>query len=269
MSDSLCAPWRVAAAKAVGTAHAASGAGCQDAFRCEILRDRNDNEVLVAVVSDGAGSAAKSADGAQIACWEFVSCVARFLVDGKTLPELDVATVRRWISDLRQAIAHAALSEDASPSVYACTLLAVIAQGRHLATLQIGDGAIVYSDGRGWRWCYWPMHGEHANSTFFLTSDDVELRLAFDLQELDFEELALFTDGLEWMLLHRQTHSVHAPFFAEMMPPVRRASPGINAELSRHLSEYLGSAVVNGRTNDDKTLVLATRRLTLSCLGTR
>ncbi|WP_456717791.1 MULTISPECIES: PP2C family serine/threonine-protein phosphatase [unclassified Bradyrhizobium] len=252
--------WRVAAAKAVGTAHIAQGTGCQDAFRCEILRDHDHREVLVAAVSDGAGSASRSEEGAAIACGEFVSCVARFLANGRRLPDLDVATVLQWIDQVRHTIAGAALREDAVPSDYACTLLAVIAQGRHLATLQIGDGAIVFSDGREWRWCYWPMHGEHANSTFFVTSDDVHAQLAFDLQEIDFEELALFTDGLEWMLLHRQTHSVHAPFFSEMMPPVRKLSPGVDGRLSCLLGEYLGSPAVNARTNDDKTLVLATRR---------
>jgi hypothetical protein len=252
--------WRIAAAKAVGTAHIDQRTGCQDAFRCEILHDREQREVLVAVVSDGAGSASRSADGAAIACGEFAACVQRFLANGRRLPDLDVATVQRWIDHIRLTISDAALGEEAASADYACTLLAVVAQDRHLATLQIGDGAIVFSAGGEWRWCYWPMHGEHANSTFFVTSDDVAVHLAFDLQEIDFDEIALFTDGLEWMLLHRQTHSVHAPFFAEMMPPVRGATPGVDKALSQYLGGYLASAVVNARTNDDKTLVLATRR---------
>lgn len=216
--------------------------------------------MLVAAVADGAGSASRSAEGAAIACGEFVSSVERFLASGRKLPDLDVSTVQRWIDQVRLTIGEVAGREDAHPSDYACTLLAVVAQGRHLATLQIGDGAIVFSHEDQWRWCYWPMHGEHANSTFFVTSDDVAVHLAFDLQEIDFEEVALFTDGLEWMLLHRQTHSVHAPFFAEMMPPVRNASPGVDMALSQQLGGYLASAIVNTRTNDDKTLVLATRR---------
>ena len=256
-------PWRIAAAKAVGTAHLALGSGCQDAFRCELFRDRDDHEVLIAAVSDGAGTAPRSADGSEIACDEFISCVARFLVSGRRLAELDVETVRGWIEEVRKAIWHLALDDDGSPADYACTLLAVIACGRHLATLQIGDGAIVFSDGQGWRWCYWPMHGEHANSTFFVTSDEAHARLAFDMQEIDFDEIAIFSDGLEQMLLHQQSQSVHAPFFAEMMPPVRQAAPGVDANLSRHLAQDLGSPVVNGRTNDDKTLVLASRRRTL------
>ena len=40
----------------------------------------------------------------------------------------------------------------------------------------------------------------------------------------------------------------------------RSAASGVDAELSRALGGYLSSAPVNDRTDDDKTLVLASRR---------
>jgi hypothetical protein len=46
-----------------------------------------------------------------------------------------------------------------------------------------------------------------------------------------------------------------------MFPAVRRSTAsGVDVELSRALGGYLSSVPVNDRTDDDKTLVLASRR---------
>ena len=54
--------WRVAAASAIGTSHVASGTKCQDAHGFGVF-DASGENILILVVSDGAGSAKHSEDG--------------------------------------------------------------------------------------------------------------------------------------------------------------------------------------------------------------
>jgi hypothetical protein len=73
--------------------------------------------------------------------------------------------------------------------------------------------------------------------------------------------VALFSDGLENLVLNKTSRTVHAPFFDSMFPSVRRSQAGgPDAALGRDLEKYLSTPTVTDRTNDDKTLILATRR---------
>ena len=53
--------------------------------------------------------------------------------------------------------------------------------------------------------------------------------------------------------------SVHGPFFRQIFQALRAAEPA--SALQNPLHEFLTSTAVNSRTDDDKTLILATRRL--------
>ncbi len=86
-----------------------------------------------------------------------------------------------------------------------------------------------------------------------------------DLGALDqpIVDVAILTDGLERIALDFQQRVAHPSFFAAMFGAVRSLPPGDAAEAaaaSADLVGFLGSARVNERTSDDKTLVLATRR---------
>ena len=50
-----------------------------------------------------------------------------------------------------------------------------------------------------------------------------------------------------------------APFFGAMFARLDGGVSGRNRPLSRNLADYLGSAAVTDRTDDDKTLLLAAR----------
>jgi hypothetical protein len=53
----------------------------------------------------------------------------------------------------------------------------------------------------------------------------------------------------------------HAPFFNGIIRPVEQSqSPGSDRQLASALSRYLDSPAVNERTDDDKSLILASRR---------
>ena len=85
--------------------------------------------------------------------------------------------------------------------------------------------------------------------------------MQYDFAPRRVEEFAVFSDGIERMVLHGATKTVNDKFFEQMIAPMRTSEVrGVDCKLSLQLKKYLGSKVVNARTNDDKTLVLATRR---------
>ena len=57
----------------------------------------------------------------------------------------------------------------------------------------------------------------------------------------------------------RPRRVAHGAFFEPMFAAVRRAPPGLAPGLSRSLERFLCSRAVESRTDDDKSLVLATR----------
>jgi hypothetical protein len=105
---------------------------------------------------------------------------------------------------------------------------------------------------------HWPDHGEFANTTNFLTQPDAldHLRLATFVAPVT--RLAMFSDGLERLVLDFQQRAAHGPFFdsifARMRPPI---GAGHLAEISDDLAILLASDKVNARTDDDKSLLCA------------
>ncbi len=85
--------------------------------------------------------------------------------------------------------------------------------------------------------------------------------IAFQTSLRPFDEIAIFTDGLENLVLRKAEKEVHGPFFDSMFRSVRRSTAsGMDDGLCRELEKYLGSPPINARTDDDKTLILASRR---------
>lgn len=254
--------WRFASASVTGTSHERSGAPCQDYHACRVFREAANEGTMVIVVSDGAGSAPKSQVGSAISCQTVLEQVELFLAEGGTIGSLCEALACEWLDGVRQAIAEEARASECGMREYACTLLVAILGHDAAAFMQIGDGAIVVSDNNNdFCWVFWPARGEFANTTYFVTDKDAQDHLQFDVGPRRIQEAAVFTDGIEALVLHYATKSVHAPFFERIFTPVRTSrAAGHDVELARELESYLASPAVNSRTDDDKTLVIATRR---------
>lgn len=254
--------WRLAAASAIGTSHEATGLPCQDSLAHAVIEAAEDT-VLVAVVADGAGSAAHSDVGSWLATKTLIECAEIYLGDGGELSRLERSVACGWISEVRAALEATAKANGHPTRDYACTLLAVLAGEKATVFMQVGDGAIVVSHGEedGWSYVFWPQHGEYANTTNFVISPNAEELLDFELAARRVDEFAVFSDGIEKLVLHDATRTVHESFFRKMLPPVRKLEgPGVDDELSAGLKRYLLSPVICERTDDDKTLVLASRR---------
>jgi hypothetical protein len=248
--------WRWAAASEIGTGHARRGAPKQDAFRCVSVPQLS---ALVAVVCDGAGSASHGGEGAALACRSissaFVDCLRRFGVT----PQDD--EIWHSIDGARDRIATAAANRDLRPRDFATTLIAMIVTPWSQLVVHVGDGAAVgrTADG-GWISLSWPDTGEYASTTYFVTDEPApKLRIARSEHRMD--ACAVFSDGVETFSLNEALRQPHAPFFDPMLRSIDAAlHTGRLMELSGHLADFLRSERVCARTDDDKTLILASCR---------
>jgi len=254
--------WRTAYASVVGTSHAATGAPCQDAGSCQVVVARDGSEILLAAVADGAGSASRSEEGAQLAVRSFHSEFSPLAVADPDLAGIDRSVLTAWIDQLRGEIDAMAEAGEHDSSDYACTFLAGIVGPRRAVFMQLGDGAIIVTDGESgeYSWMFWPQHGEFANTTNFVTQQNYDSSLEVEVVEGQLVEVAIFSDGIERLVLDLASRTVHSPalrpifkWLAGTDPDagVKNAAPGLVA--------FLGSEGINRRTDDDKTLVMATR----------
>ena len=253
--------WRIVATSEIGSSHEKTGTPCQDNFVAKVFLDHDGDEVLAVVVSDGAGSASRADVGSATACRTLVEAVELFLGNSRFVDDISSDVLRSWIKLFQDEVMLKAEQEGLTSRDFACTLLFAAISSTASAIAQVGDGAIVVSDDDGWSWVHWPQRGEYANTTFFLTDPASTQRVAFSLTKSQINEVALFTDGLEPLVLDYASQTVHGRFFDQMFPAVRAlSSAGLSQSLSEALRVYLRSRAICDRTDDDKTLVLATRR---------
>jgi len=249
--------WRHIAQSLQGPSHVADGTVCQDSNVVRLFGD-GDNTTLVACVADGAGSARFSDSGSSIICQTIMENAASFFEAGGRVEDLRFEAALRWCEEARQRIGEEAAARECTTREFATTLCAVIASPAYSVFFQIGDGAIILGNNGIYGVVFWPQSGEYANSTNFLTADDFEQKLEFFTTPTCSAEIALFTDGLERLALRFDTQTPHAPFFAPLFRALR-SSDDLDG-LSEGLRQFLASDSVQARSDDDKTLILASRK---------
>jgi hypothetical protein len=254
-------PWRMASASSTGTSHRKVGTPCQDAARCCVQSTADGAEILIAAVSDGASSAAYAEQAARCVVEHFVAFFSQQLAQLPDVQAVDRSRVLAWFEAVRQELRSRAANTGASLNEYACTFVGALVGREHAVYSQIGDGAIVVSNSTGGSYTcvFAPQHGEYANSTCFVTQEDAQTRLQVALSPAP-TEIALFSDGIERLLLDLKSPQPvpHAPAFTTLFQWLAGTSPEQSESASRGLFAYLESEHINSRTDDDKTLVLAT-----------
>lgn len=253
--------WRIAATSAIGTSHTSNDKPCQDSVRVRLVQTSN-GPVMISAVSDGAGSAAHSEIGSRAAVTTATYLIENFLEAGGAVESIDRDAVLSWLAQIQATISTFASEAGASTREFACTLLVAVIASKDAVFFQIGDGAMVVREvgDEGWAYIFWPQHGEYINSTNFITATNAADVIEFDAVSRRIEEFSAFSDGIESLVLHYATKTVHDPFFNNMIAPVRQApNEGLDDGLSESLLNYLNSERVCARTDDDKSLVLATR----------
>lgn len=249
--------WRYGAASAIGTSHQNSQTVCQDAHS---LRFFERLEAFVGVVSDGAGSASQSQVGSRRTCDVVLNRISAADQEELFTASLAADVLERLRMELQQ------LADEAGVAAreFACTMLVAIVGEEKAAFWQIGDGAICFRerDADRFGYAFWPEKGDYANVTFFVTDQDAQNHLEFDATPIEIADLAIFSDGLERLALDFVSGEAHTAFFTGLFPAVRSLrAPGYSPELSSQIEGFLSSDRVNTRTDDDKTLLLASRAI--------
>lgn len=247
--------WKSVYDSVAGVSHKDSDLPCQDA--CRVIISGSDGNNLIIACADGAGSAQHSDIGSTIACDVFVNLAQQHLASSQC--ELDQGTVESWYQNVRIELECRANELEVPVRELATTLLGVVVADGTSVFAQIGDGAIVVLDGDDYRVVHWPQSGEYANTTNFLSNDDFIDCIAYSQVDERVEEVAVFTDGLERLVLQFAEQEVYSPFLLPMLTQLRLSEDG--QEFFEPLRKFLDSAAINERTDDDKTLILATRRL--------
>ncbi|MES2704137.1 MAG: PP2C family serine/threonine-protein phosphatase [Bacteroidota bacterium] len=249
--------WKAIGQSVIGTSHVANGKDCEDANKYAIF-ESPDGHILACCASDGAGSAQFAGWASAYTTAQVIECAQRLVANNE---EIDEAAVYAMLEDIYDGLEQEAAKQECELNEFSCTLLGAIITGTATAFFQVGDGAIVRNDGSDFYLpVWWPHNGEYQNTTSFLVDDRSFANVNVMILNELVTELAIFTDGLQMLALNTESQTAHQPFFTSMFRHLRMADTPEKVDLlNGKLADYLNSAAINKRTDDDKTLFLATK----------
>jgi hypothetical protein len=230
------ARWRTVGASVPGRSHQRRGVGCQDAHA--VVRT---SAGLLLAVADGAGSARRAAEGAQLAVGAAVHWAQRGVTDPAALASRARSCLRTWAgsqADLREL---------------ATTRSIVMIGPRSVRVAQVGDGAVVIAGNEGLELLRADDGAEYLNETVFLTSAGWRRHLRRDTRlTIEVQGVAVLSDGLQLLALDLAAAAPHPGFFD---PLFTYAADDESSD--DELAAFLASPRVTSRTDDDATLVIA------------
>jgi hypothetical protein len=226
-------------------------------FLCH--RERED--WAVAVVSDGAGSAARALDGARIVSEELCSALAAFLkgdtdVPGGGLYSRVEDVLVDGIERARQRCAEEAHDGQKLRSFHA-TVIGTVLLNTEGVLFHIGDGAASAHRMMTERLetiCFsGPENGEYVNETFFFTDDNWRQHLRLSEIRGEADAVWLMTDGAYELMVPPRERQLREVTEREIDRMVFEEG---GANKSDVISAVLSSRQATERNDDDKTLVV-------------
>ncbi|MFZ1957510.1 MAG: PP2C family serine/threonine-protein phosphatase [Methanoregula sp.] len=248
--------WKHLSLSVTGKSHSDRNEPGQDYCRTGAIRF-SDRDFFIGLAADGAGSTTHGGTGAEIVCEMLYLQILSAIRKREDISSVTNDEIKAWVSASREAIVARAQGDGRRVKDYACTLIGVVVADNDALFFQIGDGCIVVGDKAGYRTVFWPDQGEYANMTFFVSDDDFLEHTRIAREETPPDEIALFTDGLQNLVLSFSTRTVHEGFFRPLFTALRKKPENGSADLTKHLNALLSRDDVNARSDDDKTLILA------------
>ena len=248
-------------ASAVGCRHLAAGRPCEDFFRVQVGQDW-----VVAVVSDGAGSASRALEGAMVVTEEICRVFAGRMSAQISSNCIEAHTFSTWVKSgvcegverarkrcLTEAREHESLAE------FHATLVGAAMVGEEGALFHLGDGCasahrnmargietIAFSE---------PENGEYINETFFFTESWWRQHLRITKIREVADEVWLMTDGAYELVVPPNQRQLRQFTVSEMDRLIFSETAENRASV---LTEILSSSQAK-RSDDDKTIVIVRR----------
>jgi protein phosphatase 2C-like protein len=248
--------WRVRGVSLPGYSHLRDGVECQDAYRHTFSESAGAH---VLAVADGAGSRARSAEGAALAVGLATSLVIERL-ESRGVPD----SGERWRSLLAggceavvSTFVETAARMGPNPAEFAATLTAVVLAYPWAGVFSIGDGVVIArADGHDGADTFHLVSsadaaGEYVNETVFLTSADALGQASVDcVYDPGLTAVLLATDGLAPAAIRRNggRRQANRSFLAPLLDSLDDPT-----QIARFLLEDRISAL----SADDKTLLMA------------
>lgn len=268
--------WMITGASVAGAGHKVKNIPCQDAHQYQLW----ENGWGVAVVSDGAGSAAFSQVASSFLSYE-AARQARYLVTRKkwvknnSIPGAEEweAEAKALIYSLQDALLFMAEKQDIPRNQLHATLIVLIFSPLALMCVHIGDGRAGYVDKNGnYESLITPFTGEQAGETAFITMDLKKFRHLIETRLVKTKARAFFllTDGCEkvcWETLHHngneyiRINKPFVPFFQHTIDALTNMYQQYpQDEITRNWQQYLDSGHKGFVSeSDDKTLLIGIR----------
>ncbi len=206
---------------------------------------------LIAALADGAGSANRGLEGAEIAVATFV----RFLKERVTAgDEINRALVTQAFRHAHEAIRAAAETAALPIQEFATTLVGVVSLDSHTFFGFVGDGAAVACVRSTFQTTLWPAQEEVLNSPPFLTNADFDQHVQVRRVAGTASEIFLMTDGLQLILIDPKTERPQEAFFRTAADTLAVKEPGLSEFACKWIAALLSSDHIVSRTHDDTSL---------------
>jgi hypothetical protein len=203
----------------------------------------NRQPLLSIFVSDGAGSASRGGDGAELAIQAAAGFLANKLQQGEF--GLSDSLASDLVVAVREEIYAMAEADGLKARDFACTFLGVVSSPLGTPVLQIGDGGVVVDARAGLEVAVIPMTGEYANMTHFVTDEDAVSVLETKTFPDPVLRVAAFSDGIQRLALNLADNTPHEPFFTPFFNSMEKATDEQEEQLHALLVKFLGSALAS------------------------
>jgi hypothetical protein len=248
--------WKRISSSVTGRSHLDRNENGQD-YCLDSVVQFSEKEFFIGLAADGAGSTTNGGEGAKIACCATYQNILNTIRQFEDLSLITENDIKNWIISSRNSIEKQAQKNEKHLQDYACTLLGSIIGKDYSIYFQIGDGGIVINSDNKYHPIFWPDQGEYLNLTFFITDDSFLDHLKISKTEDSPDEIALFTDGLQNLVLSYSEKTGHVGFFKPLFEALRKNPCNDFFNLTGQLSDFISSKEINERTDDDKTIILA------------